>query len=471
MSFVEKCLAAVLLILYVVAQGIWFFHAVENNPQYDTQVVQFALGMMEAYLNGTLWDFFFALRKYPLLYVTETFLFFNTFLPDAGSLRIVHILARTVSMLHAFGTFCLVFLLSRRMHGHGIWAVLLLASSILTFQFSTAVRPHGVLPFYVLLTLYASLLFQEKPVLLRQILAFFSAVLAACVLQNGFLAFVFPVWASWVTRDGSRRHVFLSILLLLSCFFLALFVGYAHFFVGSESSLPLQNAMSLGHGYDVTPVPWLIVRNFYRIALSEPILLLFAAISIWKMYLTKTMRRFSGLDVMLIFMAVNYCIFTMISSSDGRTFILFHALFALIGAPALCQASAKVKMSVLLLLMLMLLRFAYLGSIQNSFQRLDAFMKKQNGASMVSAGPKYYDVPALSENQFVSYIIQPNYVASPEPTEWHRCVLVQASRFGNDLVLFWADTPFAFLQLFTTRRLGMNASVYCREPVERVVRL
>lgn len=250
-------------------------HDLRVNPQADLQLItdMFALG--DAALGGTLGEFLLTVRKYPLLpgmlLAGPTALLLGLLraagtVADFGDgLRAylftdpweLTLLWRALFLAAAAATMAWTARVAARLWQNPrapVSAVALLAGSLLWTLYGTALRPHVPVAAMVTLSALLSLHLLRSPSRKTEAGAFAAATAAFCMLQNGLLAFLFPVWATVRTR-GWRRGAPAAALWLAAGGVFSVAAGYP-FLARPLLGLPGGFDLELGHNHTPADARW-----------------------------------------------------------------------------------------------------------------------------------------------------------------------------------------------------------------------
>jgi hypothetical protein len=430
-SALTVCLAC-----YAAALVAFFFHALDVNPQYDTQALSSAYDLLRS--PGGAW---LADRKYPLFYTLPfaalfklVSLFTGPFSEQTGFL-----LGRMVTVLFALGTLALTGMLSRKLYGR-FDAALLLLTSVLFFTFSTAIRPHVPLAFWTLLAFSCSLRAGRR----WTIAAFLSASAAFCTLQSGLLAFLFPVWALRRASGGVDQILQYLIPSLLLC----LVLGYPSLFssvfdptLGHDE--PIR--FSVSHG----------LRVWLRFIGSELFVLAFAAWG-WRRWRIPVVRWF---------IVGYFLLFSFYATADARYFIVTLPFLSLVGAGMIGD---RLRAVLAVLVVVVSARFGTLALRPNTFEQVAAFLGPRDGLFGSIGYPEYfYPLPAsrvIEKGAFdmMTFVVAPDALNTRADAELEECFRATSSRTTDANVLLWVETPWALWHLLEATALGPNLTVYCK---------
>ena len=466
-----------LCITFTVATIAFFQHAVDLNPQYDTQGERYGSELVTEAHKGKMWKYITELppRKYPMLYVIPFSLAFQSILTvgdtNAVSLLQMHIASRTVTLLYSIGTILLLVLVARRLQLRASHAVILLFSSVLFFLFETAVRPHGAVTFWTLLTYFLSLRLIDRPSIPRTLLAFAAAACSFATLQSGIFAFIFPVWAVLIdSRDWKRL---LQAGGLLGVFGLtSALIGYPFLLRGILRMESGQIDTSLGHDMGFNILPTLIPSKLWMLLSAEIILCGFA---VWGIVMlikgNKQDRRFY--IPMFAYLIAFISVFAMQPITSSRFFLPTFPLLALIGAYTYERLPRAAQTGLPLFLIAVYVQFTLLGFHKNTLQEASAYVINDPG-QVTSGLPNYfYNIPA---ERFIETREElPNatrvILTKTQPVKnFFPCATFLSSKTAaafaeNESPFLWNAVSWPLYFVFTTRAIGPNLTVYCREPI------
>lgn len=466
-------LFTLLCVMFAVAIVAFLTHALEKNPQFDTQGIRYGAEWVEAAEHDRVATWIMqAERKYPLLYVLP-FAAFDALLalpyPNINEtpMLLQHLSARFVTLLYALGTLWLLVLCARELHLNVRDALLLLFSSVLFFLFATAVRPHGAVTFWTLATYYLSLRFRAAPSFPRFFSACAAAACAFATLQSGIFAFFFPLWAVFSNRPTGKA---VGIALGVTAGFLLLgtLVGYPFLFHTLRQGAGGPLDASLGHAVGFQFHPLLVPEKFWLLFSTETVLCTFAATG--TLLLLRQPGKWSHpLLPLAVYCILFFAVFSGHSITASRFFLPLLPFMALMGAPAFASMPAVVRPALTLLLLLVYAQSAWLGFQQNTFERASAFVEDKPGYITASLPLYFFPTPPdrfidspdrVSEASF--YILgkqQPLKNAT-------LCATFRSSRIAhafatNNSPFLWNEVQWPLVMIFDTRILGPSIFLYC----------
>ncbi len=441
-----------------------FFHDIAINPQYDNQGIWYASDGITALYRGTLDDFYFAKRKYPLLYVMP-YIPLLLPLPYGGPpTAIFFAIGRFVSFVYGIGTLAMLWLAGKRLH-LGKTPMLLAMTSIMLVLFSSAIRPHIAVTFWTLCTYICALRLAERRTTSRAVLAFGAATIAFCTLQSGLLAFIFPVWA-WLRTSRSRRDALLLGSILCVCAGVSAVLGYPFLFApGTEVSADLGHDVGLRFG--VAHLPALLAHLLG----NSPLLFLLAALGVARWIRGPREPWDVRLTPVVVYIALFTSIFTLHTSTVGRFFLPVLLLLPLLTARTFVSLPRPLAAAFLLAMTVVHGNIARLSLKPNTYQRTWEFLDQREGFVATVGQPYYFFgleqariATTPEEVERTQTLVIPDYDGrTGNPETWSYCFRVESSHWTKEIVLLWNDTPWAFVHALEARALGPNLSVYCRK--------
>lgn len=467
MPLVLRILTTSAIVAYAVTAVIYAQHGLDTNPQYDNQGMFYAQELIEELPNGHLGQFLLKERKYPLGH-TLPFAVADGFMllwHDEIPLRMMGHIARTVVLLFSLGTFIVLWRIGRRLEG-GAESVLLLMTSLLFLLFTSAIRPHVPVTFWTLLTLLASIRLREHPTPVRTFLAFACAGCAFATLQNGLLAFLFPVWAL-LERPISLRQWITAGAWLIGSGIIAAIVGYpfimAPLFGGSAPSVDLGHEVGL-HFNLLMPLHW-----GSQLLGGDIIVLALATYGLWRMRRDRSFPA-AWMGIVCAYIALYLVIFALHTSAAGRFFMPLLPLCALVAMPSFLRMRPQWRTIIPIIVLLVCAKFSWLALQPNTYQQVSTFIAMHPGKVGTVTQPAYFftipeekRVVATDAVASIPMIVIPDYrpdmqekVAARTP-----CFHAVSSRTTDDIVLLWNDTPLALWHLFEAISLGPNMTVFC----------
>lgn len=474
---IARILTVIAVAAYAVAALAYAFHGLDTNPQYDNQGLGYASEMIEDARDGRLWHFLMQERKYPLGHVLPFVVVDGAILlfQDGITKHESFIVGRSIAMLFSLGTFLLLWRVAKRLNAQRE-AVLLLMTSVLFLLFTSAIRPHGPVAFWTLATLLCSIRMRERPSGMRTFAAFACAGIAFATLQNGLLAFVFPLWAllEWPLH---RRNIGRTFAWLAASGIIAGIVGYPYLLRPLFGRAALGGA-DLGHDVGLTfdlvgsPLHWIP-----QLLGGEIVLLIIAGMTLWKMYRAWAFPA-PWFGAICVYCALFLLIFGFHTSTAGRFFMPVFPLLALVGSQTLRSARPVVRSGIAMLVVLVSIKLLWLSFQPNTYQQISSFFGTRDGKTGTASQPGYFfTIPIdkrVNENDSIAdvgTIALPDYdVANrAKMSKWTSCYHAVASHTTDDIVLLWNDTPWALWTLFEASRLGPNMTAYCKpdQPITR----
>lgn len=468
-----KILFRLAALMYAIALVAYFFHALDINPQFDTQGIRYSLELLSAKDQGQLWDWLTQIppRKYPLLYILPFSLLESFFWVSNEGMDMIHVhaITRLVTVLYALGTFWVLGRITRRLFGDHRAATLLLMTSTNFFLFSTAVRPHMAAAFWMLMTFSLSFDLRHDSSLKMKCLAFGSAACSFAVLQSGLFAFFFPVFAI-LFYDRHVQPFLKAAGWSIGAGALGLIVGYPFVLTmlsGATGATTL--AAGMNHDVGIFMLPELLPLKFWQLFACDSILLLAAAYGVWKTWQKKE-KTMPILITLFLFVLV----FGMQPITSPRFFIPVLPFFAILGAPALI-GRRRLHMAIACLCILMFAKLALLAAQPNTYQRASAFVNAQDGFLLTRIPTYFLNVPdekyaktdqdakrlffLLKENEHIPDVealpLCASFIATDLPTE----------NLISNYMFLWQEVEWPLLYLAGTKSLGINLRMYCTPPL------
>lgn len=263
-------------------------------------------------------------------------------------------------------------------------------------------------------------------------------------LQSGLLVFIFPIWMSW--KQSKSFSVFLWKPIIFPA--IGVLAGYPWLLFSGITD------PTLGHGEDLNFSFLHGIQIIKNLVLSEGILLAFCL---------SRVRRIP--KEVLIFSCIYLAIFTFYATSGTRYFV---ALLPLLAATTI-QLPIKIRTILCLIVLSMTSRWIYLAHQQNTFEEAAEFLIDKEGYFGSIGSPAYFIplppsrvVPA-NKIEEMTFIVAATALNTKGNAEMHECFNSLSSKYTNQSVLLWVDTPFALRELFTANRLGPNLKVYCKK--------
>ncbi len=478
----SKPLFAFLCVTFAVATVSFLTHALEKNPQYDSQGIRYGQELTNAITSGHFMDWINESppRKYPTLYIVPFSIAYE--IAALGYERgrydlpysVIHLTARLVSLLYTLCTIALVVAVSRKLRLHYDDVLLLLFSSVLFFLYATAVRPHGAVMFWTILTYYASLQLQEKKSLRRMIAAFGAAACAFATLQSGLFAFVFPVWAV-LAGKRSARHIALGVCCGIMFVGLGALVGYPFLLHGVLHTQNGSIDTSLGHDLGFKLLLENVPVKAMGVFSAEPLLCIFGIIGMVQVLRNKHPWRhplFPVVCYIILFCAV----FLGHYATASRYFVPMLPLLALLGAPLLVRYHKLIRPALAVFLILLYLQFTRLGLRPDTFQQASALLENKGGLVATSLPGYFFPLPFTRFAQSKDQLKDVLYILAGEEQDVSRerdfpdfsvCATIRSSRYAryfseNSSPFLWNAVEWPGIFAFEVTALGPNIILYCR---------
>lgn len=447
----------------------YYFHAIELNPQFDTQGIRYAAELQQAVIQGNAmqWWFHGEPRKYPMLYVIPFTV--GNFLVSGGQLIALsheHYIVRAITVLYALATLVLLWFVARKYFDDDEYAALtVLGTSIIFFEFATAVRPHIAVTFWTALALFLSLRLRERYTFFRTLSAFGAAACAFATLQSGLLAFIFPLWAL-VWDRWSVKQVSFCVAWFLPAVFLGFALGYPQMYgnlvFGSDAAFD----PSMGHDVGFHWSFWIIPLKIGDLFSVESILCILGVLGAYKAWKAKE------LPVPLILYVVSFIIlFGMQPIASARFFLPLFPLLALLAVPVL-REYRWIQPTLLVLNILVFCKLGFLAFHQNTYQQASASINASTGYLVTSIPTYFLDVPddryALSTTPLTEryiFLLRPDdHVQNVESQRL--CGTFTATNAPTELastpfMFFWNEVRWPLYYLLRTKSLGINLRLYC----------
>ena len=327
------------------------------------------------------------------------------------------------------------------------------------------------------------------------LLAFGSAIIAFCVLQNGIFAFVFPVWA--MASEGGhlvpRRWVQPKIIMIvIACLFLSTLLGYPFLW----RDLFVRHMLGFGLGNeDIGSSPWGLngfVVGLRTLIGSETFPTLFATLGLWR-WRRGLVRLHPFLLSVAVYAVLYFIFFGFVGWTTSRYFFPLVPFLALIGGEALSSVRFF-HLPFVLLLLAVHLQFMFLGLRPDTYDIARQALLTRTTGPIASTFPHYFlDIPptrdsikvpttSVREQYLLSLpedapkarpfvpvtafetagvvLIPPNYsLALPSP--WFLYEDIVAAPTTQNMFL-WSEVDWPFVWIFQTRHLGPSMKMYCR---------
>lgn len=468
-------LFSVLCVAWAVATFAFLTHALEKNPQYDTQGIRYAGEFLDALAENKAakWLTDMPPRKYPMGYIAP---FAGVYKgleivlrgTDNVTLPMYHLAARIVTLLYTLGTILLLILTARYVKLRQTDVLLLLFSSLLFFLFATAVRPHGAVMFWTILSYYCSLRLRDRLSVARIIFSFAAAACAFMTLQSGIFAFLFPVWA--VLQHGFTKKNSAIILCAGAFFFLVGAIGGYPFLL--HGILHTQSGAldtSLGHDIGFAFTPALIPVKLWSLFISELVLGVFVVMGSIQLFRQQAFRS-HPLFPAVCYSAVFLLAFIAQPITATRFFLPLFPLWALIGSMAFIRLPTYVRPALTVCFILVYTQCAYLGFMPDTFDRASDFMRDKTGMIAVTIPGYFLTLPVERFIQSDTQLPDATFIVSNQEENLPGiplCASFISSRYAyyfaeNKSPFLWnaVEWPLAFV--FETRMLGPNLYIYCR---------
>ncbi len=466
-----KMLFPISIAVYIAACLAFYFHAVDLNPQYDTQAIRYGVEMFKAMTDGNLWQWITEppARKYPMLYVAPFTFAFKVISGEGLTLLQEHYASRAITLLYAFGLLAVVWRIAVKFFGEGRSTIILLFTSLNFFMFATAVRPHIAVAFWTTLTLYASILMREDNAKPRfTYLTFISAMCAFATLQSGLFAFIFPVHA-FLEKNSSKIQIAKVGFATLLSITISLCIGYPQMFFAFLGMTSGHIDASMGHdvGFDV--LPFLIPQKIWMLFASDAILCLFAILG------THAVRKRHDRYTPIFYYIIAFTIvFGMQGITSIRFFLPLLPMLALLGAEKLRHE----KFAQVLLLICIVLAYAklsYLALQPNTFQQASKYISEKNDYFLSTNIPNYFmnlpysayatNLTPIDSVEFLMTATDKDEGIESLPLCTAFIATTTATKAaGTPYMFFWNDMQWPQFYLFFTRSLGQNLRLYCHNP-------
>jgi hypothetical protein len=446
----------------------WLIHNIAVNPHTDMQLVTYTMQMLRSISDGDIWEYLMTPRKYPVfpsiilgilysgiggvLLMTGIVSSFS----EIGSYFIsnreaVYLLSRLVIVICSIGSVVLVHRISSRMHGDAMYgrsASILLFSSVIFPVFSTAIRPHMIVTFFTLLAIHTS--------------GFIPAALAFCSLQNGLLAFIFPVFSS--VRRPLRVIIFGGISMVFSILFGYIFMVRTMFdglTFGALGNTYFDGGGLTGGG----------ISTFLMLMIgSEIFITIFSFIAIFILIKKRTYLKRNTLVPVFIYLALYIFFFGLQDGTVMRFFFPIIPILAIVGAPAINALPRFLHDVFVIVVVMMHVKFVFLGLQPDTYQLAHDFLNRYPDARISTDLPWYFlNIPETSSVK--SYkdadLIVTRLGEEPDDLNgFERCArfgFTPASRDG----LLWSDSDrdWMILRLWQLRNAGPTIQIYCKTDI------
>lgn len=502
---------------YALACFALLTHGLEANRQYDTQMMTYAFQFLQALRDGEFSEWVFSIRKYPLLpsaalallYVPTVGIFLLLgLIPSVSDIPVwlitdpaaINFVSRGLMLASAIGIFVLLPCVAKKLLPQipAAFPSIVLLTSFNLLLFSTAVRPHVLVAFMTLLAFSASLSFIEKPSRKSMLLAFGAAILAWCTMQQGILAFIFPLWALLKVqgRQPLSRRAMTIVLCLAASVLVASIIGYQFLW-----NIDMWNAGRIGFGLGNEDYNnhALTGQGFFALGMmlvaTELPLAIFVCIGGYTLLLNR--RKLPWMFVAaLLFLTAYAGIVGIQSTVDDRMYLAILPFLALIAGAGLAR-TPRLLTPLLLIAMALHLKMAVIALRPDTYQVTHAFIETQAEDPIATDIPFYFlDViptreslegaddangaanilKGLSEDLPGARTILPTnewqeartfiaYEVSPPPSfgpEWTQCLISRSSPY-SDQMFQWTELHWAIPRLFSLERMGPNTVAYCKK--------
>lgn len=487
-----RALFPLLCCTFLAASLAMLVHSLPENRQIDAQLFTFALEFLRSLHEGSLGEFFLTVRKYPLLpsfilavlqatligffFLTgrlESMLDLQNYLLSGPAA--LYFMSRLFILVVALLTLFLVYRISRRLFPHipGGMAVILAISGTLFLLFDTAIRPHMLIAGATTLTYFLSLRLVEDKSRTAVILAFGAATLSFLTLQNGLLAFVFPLGAFLFEKDALQwRRLFSPSLWILfaGIFLVSLLIGYP-FLLRPLFGLPADSGWGLGNT-DLNSVAWngIGFMELFHTALGEPFLALFACIGVFRILRKKEDCSFA-VRMLLLYFVLFILLFGLHGKSSMRVFLPLIPLAAILGARAFA-ASRQWILVVCVFALLIHMKFFFLAVRPDTYDQARAFLRNNADASIVLDIPlpflgltqeetaRVLPFDRLPEADIV--VARSGHAPYLDMQIWQLCARTVTYEAPSEMFL-WSEVYSPIPWLLRAERLGPPFSLYCRD--------
>jgi hypothetical protein len=517
-SFI-RIFPVILCITAALAALAMLFHSVHLTRQVDVQHISYAFQLLQSLHEGSPAEFFLTPKKYPMMLVVPLavlyagvlgFLRLTGTLPSFSAHDVeqivfldpsgIYFVTRLAALICGVLLVYTVYNISKKIYPHvSPWfAVMLLLSSLMLLTFVTAMRPHVPEVFFTFLAFAVSYNFAQSKTRRNALLAFGSATLAFCVLQNGLFAFIFPLWA-WIYEEGridvsrlwKKPH---WIAFLIGSFFLASIIGYPYLW----KQVLVNHAVELGLGNDEDTIqsPWGFsgFKTLFTILIGSETFLTVFALYAFVRHLRKIELLHPFLWSAVAYMACYALLFGSIYWTPGRYFLPFVPFLAIIGGPALASLK-KAHIPLAVIIAVIHLKFALLGFMPDTFDQARAYILQDTRGTIATNIPHYFldipptrasiGAPTMEKEKFLlrlpedlpfarSYISlsqaeQADVVALTSrmninlSDQWIACAQFIAAQNTFGTMFLWSEVEWGLFYILKTQRLGSNIIVYCKE--------
>lgn len=481
-------------------------HALSVDRQADTQLVTYSFQLLQSIQGHLLSGFLLAARKYPLLPV-DLFAITNALI--VGLLLVtgsIHSLAdvprylftggigiqladRFLLWLTALGTLILVYTIAERLYSReaGWNAVILLLTSFLFALYTTSLRPHMAVTFFITLTLWRSILLLDHRTRWNTFLAFASAVAAFAVLQNGLSAFLFPILAFiFSDKQGWRRKLVPVIGIAIVSIVIAVIIGYP--FILHSLFTGQAVSFDLGHDYIAGQPKWtgegFIV--LLRTLLGSELFITVAGAIAFALYFRG--KKSASEWMMWAFVVLTAVIFGLYTGTSPRMFLPMLPVLCILGAPVLTNYR-WLSFVVMIFAIALQLKIAMLGFVPDTYDRARLFIANETHGSISTSFPAYYlgipetkrsiihpqsqrdlfiasqkdDLPGARD--FVSPAAKADVIVMTEdqriPDGFTLCQSISSS--PTNPVFLWAEMDWPVTRLWMAKRWGPELQVFCKD--------
>lgn len=385
---------------WMLCSVIFLFHDLSRNPQADLQLMTDMFALAQASLDGTIGEFLLTVRKYPLLpgmlLAGPTALLFaglrmlGIVADFDGGLRAylftdpwqLHLLLRTLFLCAAMGTMAAAAAVASRLwNGSRIrpLTAALLGGSVLWAMYATAIRPHVLVAGAVTLCCLVSMRHLRSPTMRMRAASFLTATLAFCMLQNGLLAFIFPIWAT-LRGDGWKRGTFFSSLWLTLSGLASAALGYPFVLrplLGMGSGFGLE----LGHNQTTADTRWGLhgLRVIAEMFATSEWLFLFALLACIVALARRKLVLREEHWMIVVFLGAYYGVFGVYSSPHPRYFVATFPLLAALTSGGFAAVPSRIRAALCTVAAGVIVLFGYRALQPNTYQLAEAFLQEHPG--------------------------------------------------------------------------------------------
>lgn len=499
----------------LLAASFLLFHHVAVQRQYDTQLINYSLEFLRSIKEGGMKEFLTTPRKYPLFLPMLMSIPFAVVLgtlflmgdirtnADAYAYLFGHPIALNVAgrLFVAFSAFLALLLVHRIARkifprNNPLFAVVLLASSILFLTFTSAVRVHVPMVCMSLLAFSLALPLFERKSFRTECFAFLASAAAFASLQSGIFTLMFPVIA-FLSMDGKlvlRR----ALCPRLWCWIIVWGV------VSGVIGYPflLSSLLSTGHvgfglgnqAFDTQLFGFSGVLSWEYLLLGSEVFLFYFLCRYFLSLIVQRKKMPFLAAVLLTYACAFSLFFSVVEATAPRMVLPVIAVFSIVASPALEAATIGEWLLFTLCIVAVNLRFAWFASLPDTWQSAHDFLQTRTHGTIATDLPMYFlDIPPTRSSVRKSNVPRYQWLSglsadlpdarsfvpskdwntanvyitflqvSPLPygKDWHRCAHFISGPTDESMFL-WVEMKYALWMLLRGHALGPSLVVYCR---------